>query len=106
VVPLGQISLPVIFGDVSKYRIETLNLCLPQAQGNGAYQHHHYGGQGGHWTVVRITLSWLRSIAELKEWCLSAASDFFKGAEDAKAIQIDAEDLTKTIQIGASKNPK
>jgi hypothetical protein len=56
--------------------------------------------------VVRITLSWLRSIAELKEWCLSAASDFFKGAEDAKAIQIDAEDLTKTIQIGASKNPK
>jgi hypothetical protein len=54
---------------------------------------------------------------ELKELCLNALpslanlampsmSDAFKVAENAKAIWIDVEDLTKTIQIGASLSPK
>jgi hypothetical protein len=30
----------------------------------------------------------------------------FKGAEDAKVMQIDADDPMKPIQIGASLNPK
>jgi hypothetical protein len=32
--------------------------------------------------------------------------DTFKAAKDAKAMQINAEDLTKTIQIGAGLSPK
>jgi hypothetical protein len=34
------------------------------------------------------------------------SSDTFKAAEDAKAVEIDAEDPAKTIQIRASLNPK
>jgi hypothetical protein len=30
----------------------------------------------------------------------------FKAAEDAKAVQIKTEDLTKTVQIGADLSPK
>jgi hypothetical protein len=33
-------------------------------------------------------------------------SGAFKAAEDAKAVQIDAGDPTKTMQIGASLDPK
>jgi hypothetical protein len=29
-----------------------------------------------------------------------------KAAEDAKAVQVDADDPTKTVQIGAGQNPK
>jgi hypothetical protein len=34
------------------------------------------------------------------------SSDTFKVAEDAKAMQIDAEGPAKTVQIGADLNPK
>jgi hypothetical protein len=55
--------------------------------------------------------------AELKELCLSAPlslanlampsmSGAFKAIEDAKVIQINAEEPTKTVQIGASLSPK
>jgi hypothetical protein len=54
---------------------------------------------------------------ELRELCLSkppfsigptmpSSSDTFKVAEDAKAVQIDAEDPTQTVQIGAGLSPK
>jgi hypothetical protein len=56
-------------------------------------------------------------VAKLWESCLCvpppsadpampALSSTFKAAEDAKVVQIDAEDPTKTFQIGASLNPK
>jgi hypothetical protein len=55
--------------------------------------------------------------AELKELCLqvpppstgpaiTSLSSAFKAAEDAKAVQIDAEGPAKTFQIGAGLNPK
>jgi hypothetical protein len=34
------------------------------------------------------------------------SSGTFKAAEDAKVVQIDANDLAKTIQIGTGVNPK
>jgi hypothetical protein len=34
------------------------------------------------------------------------SSGAFKAVEDAKAVQIDTDDPTKTVQIGASLNPK
>jgi hypothetical protein len=54
---------------------------------------------------------------ELKELChneppsladltMPSTSDTFKAAEDAKVIQIDAEDPTKTFQIGADLSNK
>jgi hypothetical protein len=33
-------------------------------------------------------------------------SGAFKATKDAKAVQIDAGDPTKTVQIGASLDPK
>jgi hypothetical protein len=56
-------------------------------------------------------------VAELKESCLSAqpslsnptmpsTSGAFKSVEDDKSIQIDTEDLAKTVQIGAGLNAK
>jgi hypothetical protein len=55
--------------------------------------------------------------AELRELCLRipppsidlsmyASSSVFKAVEDVKAMQIDAEHPTMTVQIGASLNPK
>jgi hypothetical protein len=35
-----------------------------------------------------------------------ASSSVFKAVEDVKAMQIDAEHPTMTVQIGASLNPK
>jgi hypothetical protein len=34
------------------------------------------------------------------------SSGTFKAAKDAKAVQIDADDPAKTVQIGAGLNPK
>jgi hypothetical protein len=59
-------------------------------------------------TVVTMT--------ELREFCLSALPTSigpgmpslyatFKAVEDAKAVQIDAEDPAKTIQIGTGLSP-
>jgi hypothetical protein len=36
---------------------------------------------------------------------MPSSSGTFKAAEDAKVMQIDVEDLAKTIQIGASLTP-
>jgi hypothetical protein len=57
------------------------------------------------------------AVAELKELCLhvpppstgpaiTSLSSTFKAAEDAKAVQINAEGPAKTFQIGAGLNPK
>jgi hypothetical protein len=54
---------------------------------------------------------------KLKEMCLSAlpslanpampsTSGTFKAAKDAKAIQVNDEDLTKTVQVRAGLSPK
>jgi hypothetical protein len=37
---------------------------------------------------------------------MSPSSGAFKAAEDAKAMQINAKDPTKIVQIGVSLNPK
>jgi hypothetical protein len=37
---------------------------------------------------------------------MPSSSDAFKAAEDAKAVQIDTEDPSKTVQIGVGLNPK
>jgi hypothetical protein len=37
---------------------------------------------------------------------MPASSSAFEAAEDAKAMQIDAEDPAKTVQIRVSRNPK
>jgi hypothetical protein len=37
---------------------------------------------------------------------MPSSTGAFKVAEDAKAIQIDAEDPAKTVQIGADLSPK
>jgi hypothetical protein len=55
--------------------------------------------------------------AELREMCLHvpptstglamlSSSGAFKAVEDAKVVPFNAQDPTKTIQIGASLNPK
>jgi hypothetical protein len=65
--------------------------------------------------IMEAKTQW--ATTELRELCLSrppfsigptmpSSSDTFKVAEDAKAVQIDAEDLTQTIQIGAGLSPK
>jgi hypothetical protein len=57
------------------------------------------------------------TITKLKEHCLSAlpsrtnptmpsTSGTFNAAEDNKVVRIDAEDPTKTIQLGAGMGPK
>jgi hypothetical protein len=37
---------------------------------------------------------------------MPASSNSFKGVEDAKTVQINDEDPTKIVQIGAGLNPK
>jgi hypothetical protein len=37
---------------------------------------------------------------------MPSTTNTFNTAEDAKAVKIDAEDPTKTIQIGAGLSPK
>jgi hypothetical protein len=65
---------------------------------------------------IELTTATVATV-ELKELCLSApptltspampsTSDAFKATEDAKTVQIDAKDPTKTIQIGASMSTK
>jgi hypothetical protein len=57
------------------------------------------------------------AMVKVREVCLSipppltgpampASSSAFKEAEDAKSVQINTEDLAKTVQIGAGLNPK
>jgi hypothetical protein len=57
------------------------------------------------------------TVAELRELCFSAppsstdptmpsSSGAFKVTEDIKVVQIDAEDLGKTVQIHAGLSPK
>jgi hypothetical protein len=37
---------------------------------------------------------------------MPASSNAFKAVEDAKAVQIDVGDRTKTVKIGDNLNPK
>jgi hypothetical protein len=96
-------------------------LCLPQAQDTRSHQDHHCGGQGSADAELRARHIELAATAvaatELRELSLQAtsaspgpamppSSDAFKAVEDAKTMQIDAEDPTKTVQIRTGLNPK
>jgi hypothetical protein len=48
----------------------------------------------------------LQELSSLTDLAMPPSSNAFKAVEDAKAMQIDAKDPTRTIQIGADLNPK
>jgi hypothetical protein len=61
--------------------------------------------------TAAVTVAELRELSPrvasaLLSLAMPSMSSSFKVAEDAKAVQIDVGDLAKTMQIGASLDPK
>jgi hypothetical protein len=147
-VPLGQITLPVTFGDASNYRTEMLAFkvvdfsrpyhiilgwpCYVKFMASPSYAYLKLKIPRPI-SVITMEAKAQRALdckqssierdaaavttVELKELCLStppsstspampSSPDTFKAAKDAKAMQIDAADPVKTIQIRTGLSPK
>jgi hypothetical protein len=46
------------------------------------------------------------SVTRIDQPDYAPSYDSFKAVEDAKVVQVDADDPTKIVQIGAGINPK
>jgi hypothetical protein len=56
--------------------------------------------------VAELSELSLQATSVLPDLAMPPSSGVFKVAEDAMVVQIDTEDPAKTVQIGASLNPK
>jgi hypothetical protein len=83
-------------------------IIIVEAKAQYALNYEHDNLELGSAAVATVELRELSLKATLASLgpAMPPSSDTFKAAEDAKAMEIDAEDPTKTIQIRAGVNPK